>query len=216
MIHVAGIDVSLSNTGVAVIRDGAVKWGNVESSPTRSGEDPDGAPLATLLDRRNRIRNLARRVVERATHGLDVAGLDHAPLFVIEAPLYRAPMRRDPKTQQLVPITGGGHAHDRAWLWGLVVDALYRHGLVVEVSTTTMKRYATGKGSGRKAGVLAAMQFMYPGEFVTDDNAADALALAAMGARALGFPVEPSPQRVTPSALASVAWPNTSRGTETK
>ena len=52
-------------------------------------------------------------------------------------------------------------------------------------------------------------------DVVDDDNTADALVLMAMGARALGFPVEPSPQRVTPSALDAVKWPTNLRRSTT-
>lgn len=198
--HVAGIDLSMTNAAVAVLRGDLPEPAitNVLSSPVKTARNAEGDLYAGLLDRRNRLQSIAARVVRAALAGLDREH-DDAPLFVIESPLYRA-------------NTGSGAVHDRAGLWWLVVHLLYKHGLVVEVSTTTMKRYATGsggtpKGSTSKAPVTAAMPRMFPGVYVTDDNAADALALAAMGARALGHPREPSPQRVHPAALDAVRWP---------
>lgn len=198
--HVVGIDASLQNTGVARIRGGAdgqpeSMVRNVLSSPVKTTRSTQTGELyAGLLDRRNRFQTIAARVVRAALDGYDPE-VDDVPLFVIESPLYAAKQN-------------SASVHDRAWTWGLIVHTLFKHGFVVEVSTTTMKSYASGKGSGRKAGVLAAMPYMFPGLFVDDDNAADALALAAMGARYLGFPVEPSPQRVNPSALNGVnGWP---------
>lgn len=192
--HVVGLDLSLTNTGVAVIRgDDQPRVRNILSSAT--GEIVDGKRQVSLLERRNRLQGIAARALSFALDGHDPR-YDDAPLFVIEAPLYVAPR-----------AGGGAGQHDRAGLWWLIVHLAYKRGLVAEVAPTALKRYATGKGSGRKEGVLAALPHMFPGMFVDDDNAADALVLAAMGARAIGHPVEPSPQRVTPAALESVRWP---------
>lgn len=199
--HVAGLDLSLTHTGVAVLRTDTERprLASVLSSPMKTAER-DGAPYAGLLDRRNRIQSIAARTVRHATDGLTED--DDAPLFVIEAPLYGA------------APAGSAAMWDRMWLFGLVTHTLFKRGLVVEVSTTTLKRYATGSGgSGRnraantKTPVLAALPRMFPAEFVDDDNEADALVLAAMGARHLGWAREPSPQRVNPAALDSVLWP---------
>lgn len=201
--HVAGIDLSLTNSGVAVLRGDQLgdrpSVRNIKSAPAPSGRR-DGKPYATLLDRRNRIQSIAARVVTAAIAGYDPA-VDDAPLFVIEDVL-------------VLGENGGQSTIDRVWLFGLVVHLLFKHGIVVQVSTTTMKKYATGSGStpdgakSSKAAVLLAMPRMFPQVVVVDDNAADALALAAMGARASGFPREPSVQRVNPSALSVVDWPS--------
>lgn len=195
--HVTGIDLSLTNSGVVTLRGDLERprVRNVLSSPERSARNADGKEFSTLLDRRQRIQHIAARVIAHALDGLDPES-DDIPLFVIEAPFYAT-----------ADGTKSGSAHDRAWLWGLVVHLLFKHGFVVEVVTQHLKMYATGKGSGRKAGVLGAMPYMFPGTMIIDDNAADAATLAAMGARALGFPVEPSHQRVSQAALAAYRWP---------
>ncbi len=205
--HVAGIDLSLSSSGVAVLRgDPPAPTATRTPMLLRNVPSSPASKTPTLLVRRDRHARAAARIIDTALTGWDPEH-DDPPLFVIEAPLYRTPMKRNPKTGQLEPLAGGGHAHDRAWLWGLVVHILFKSGVVVEVSTTTLKRYATGKGSGRKAGVLASMPYMFPGHFIDDDNLADAAVLAAMGARQLGHPVEPSSHRVSIAALEAVAWP---------
>lgn len=192
--HVVGLDLSMTNTGVAVIRGGeAVRVRNVLSGPPE-GPVVDGRRQISLLARRNRLQSIAARVLTFALEGHDPE-VDDAPLFVIEAPVYAG-------------MSASGSVHDRAGLWWLITHLAFKRGIVVEVSPTALKRYATGKGSGRKEGVLAALPHMVPGLFIDDDNAADAVVLAAMGARALGHPVEPSPQRVTPAALDSVSWPS--------
>lgn len=204
--HVAGIDLSLTHSAVVTFRgDDPGEPGqqkprirSVLSAPIKTGRR-DGKPFVTLLDRRNRIQQIVARVVDAALAGYDPAA-DDAPLFVIEAPLYG--------------IQGSSSAAllERAWLFGLTCHVLFKSGIVVEVSTTTMKKYATGSGgtaagSTSKAGVLLAMPRLLPAVYIDDDNEADAAALGLMGCRALDHPREPSPQRVTPAALSTVEWP---------
>lgn len=56
---------------------------------------------------------------------------------------------------------------------------------VVEVSPAVVKRFATGKGNGKKAPVLSALAKRYGREFDTDDQA-DAFALAMLCGCMLG------------------------------
>lgn len=204
--HVAGIDLSLTDSGVAVLRgddlDGRPFVRSIPSSPIRSNTrmvKGKMQPWASLLDRRNRIQAIVARVAEAALAGYD-AEVDDAPLFVIEAPLYGS-------------STGSSQVLERAWLFGLTAHVLFKHGLVIEVENGKHKLYATGSrstpaGQTSKSATLAAMPRLFPQIVVVNDNVADALALAAMGARALGHPREPSPQRVTPSALNGIDWPS--------
>ena len=59
---------------------------------------------------------------------------------------------------------------------------------VVEVSPTA-RAHATGKGTARKDAVIAAVESRYE-VGVANDNEADAIVLAAIGARLVGFPIE--------------------------
>lgn len=213
MKHVVGIDFSLSDTGVGVIRGDAKSHTVTTKSiavgpiydPSLTG--PDGKKRSSLLGRRDRIQAIAARVVRAALEGYDPE-VDDVPIFVIEAPFYMPSVMEDPKRPGKFKPRPSGSVHDRAWTWGLIVHTLFKHGFVVEVAPTKLKSYATGKGSGRKAGVLAAIPFMFPDlPPITNDNIADALVMAAMAARQYGFPVEPSPQRINPSALNGVIWP---------
>jgi crossover junction endodeoxyribonuclease RuvC len=147
-------------------------------------------PHATLTDRTNRLQTLAR-VVVGFTKGAD--------LVVIEAPTY---------------ATNTGSQHDRSGLWWLVVARL-SSALVptVEVSPTTRCRYATGRGNASKDDVLSAVIRRYPHVDVNGNDEADALILAAMGARFLGRPIEPLRGQVCAlaqthlAAMDAVAWP---------
>lgn len=199
--HVAGLDLSTRHTGIAVLRGDTDMplLRTVLSSPISSGTRPSGAKeagksYATLLDRRNRMQQIAARVIAAAMLGWEEG--DDPPLFVIES--------------RVAAIETG--SIDLDGLWWYCVTLLFKRGIVVEASPGTVKKYATGNGAAKKDAMLAVMPRLFPQVIITDHNLADALALAGMGARALGFPREPSPQRVNPAALDAVDWPRNLKG----
>lgn len=106
----------------------------------------------------------------------------------------------------------GQGTHDRAGLYWLVLDGLWNRGIPVAIAPpANLKQYATGKGGGKntsKDGVLLAAARRFP-SFAGDNNAADALWLAAMGTAHLTgqHPVPAGHQ----GALAKVAWPTVVR-----
>lgn len=78
-------------------------------------------------------------------------------------------------------------AHALGELGGVVRRDLWREGFTyIDVPPSTLKTYATGKGNASKALVLveAVKRLGYDGH---DDNEADALWLADMGARLAGY-----------------------------
>lgn len=189
--HIVGLDLSLTATGVARIRVGdgiEGRWIRVDvvgSSPVRNAQYPD-----TLA----RLRSLAARVVRKAREGAEEGDVI---VFAIEGPILANP-------------SGGqaqAHVHTRAGFWWLVYHLVEKLGLVVVVEPSKLKRYVTGKGNTPKDGVLSAVVRLFPDVDVTDNNEADGLGLASMVARELGFPMEPSVQRVTPAALDGIHWP---------
>lgn len=118
----------------------------------------------------------------------------HAALVVVEGPSYGNQGRQS------------GH-HERAGLWWLVAHDLWCHGTPVAVAPpATVKRYATGKGNADKDTVLLAAARRFPW-FVGDNNAADALWLAAAGFDRLGHPLADMPAAHR-KALDAVAWPD--------
>jgi Holliday junction resolvasome RuvABC endonuclease subunit len=92
--------------------------------------------------------------------------------------------------------------------WYLILGELHhRYGQeAVVVAPTQRAKYASGKGNASKDTVLLAVAARYPSVGVTDNNQADALVLAAMGARHLGHPVEESLPVVNLSAMDAVRW----------
>jgi Holliday junction resolvasome RuvABC endonuclease subunit len=142
-------------------------------------------PAEGLRGTRDRIRYIVGQVLRFAPEEC---------LSVIEAPI----VMRNGK---------GGAQLERAWLFGLLVDQLLLRGPVVQVRTTTRAMYATGRGNAEKAEVLAAMRAQFPDVVIKDDNAADALALAAMGARYLGSPIDGPISKKRQQAMTSTVWP---------
>ena len=107
----------------------------------------------------------------------------------------------------------GGKPHERAGLWWAVTQELWRDGVAYAVvSPRTRAKYATGNGNSGKADVVAAASVRFDLGVISDDNVADALTLAAMGARVLLEPIDRldsddplSAKRQ--AALDAVTWP---------
>lgn len=171
-MRVVGLDISLTNTGVAELDPLQTKLYRVSSKPC-----PDD--VRSRWDRFNGMID-SLPVIERGD------------LVVVEQPAFSR--------------TTGKH-HDRSGLWWFVVDfALQCGGLVTEVPPSTLKKYVTGKGNASKTEMMAAQIKRYPSLTIHDDNEADALALAAMGARHLGHPVDGELPKVNLAAMQAVKW----------
>lgn len=149
--------------------------------PTQGDDD-------SLADLDRRIRYITGSVLRIAPA---------ACISIIEAPL--------------IPRHGAGQVLERAWLFGFLVDQLLLRGPVVAVHAMTRAKYATGSGKASKPEVLSAMRAKFPTVTIADDNAADALALAAMGARFLGTPIDGDPSKPQLQAMAAVRWQPTKR-----
>lgn len=201
-MKVAGIDISLGSTGLAIIDDTAIetiKTTRVLSEPAKrtDGLKPD------LDQRSERIIRICGRV-HTLLGGVPkgIRGIPRYPdLVVVEGPSYGSAQG----------------AHEIGWNWGSIVDMCRAAGIpVVEVSPPQVKQYATGSGatSGKnkvtKEMVIAAVQANYgdAGASIRQNDEADALILAAIGARHLGRPIEGTPP--TPAqlgALKKIRWP---------
>lgn len=181
---VVGIDPSLTGTGLASIdTDDRL----VIDTETLASKASGGA----VINRWSRLHHLVNAIDNRTvTQG----GRARVDLVVIEQPAFSRT---------------NGHHHDRSGLWWLIVDRLTARGIpVVEVTPTGLKKYATGKGNAPKDSVLLAAARRYPHVDVDDNNQADALILAAMGARHLGHPIEDSLPKAHLEAMDKVDWPS--------
>lgn len=216
-MRVTGLDLSLTGSGVATIDTAAVcpldggtittsggrhparcikavcrYVGTGDNTPRVTMEEHGSKPLGDNLPARGaRLRDIAGPVL-RACHG---AGL------VLVEDLYMG--------------AGTGGQLDRAGLWWIIVNSLTARGTpVIAVTNNHLKMYALGKGGGKgtdKDYVLAAVIRRYPAVNVQSNNTADALVLAAMGARHLGSPLETDLPETHLRAMKAVHWPATTR-----
>lgn len=189
---VAGVDLSLSSTGVTRL---AWEW---------AGDGPpllfpfqrriETAPM--LNDTRAAIVKRMRKMRDGILDVLEDGG--RLVLVALEAP---------------APAARGAHTHTLAGLWWNVFDALDAElgDRLVTVNPTHRAMYATGVGSGSGAGkdrVMAAAINRYPKHFdITGHDIADSTILAAMCSRRLGYVVEDSLPQTHLRAMDAVRWP---------
>lgn len=160
-MRVVGVDPSLTGTGVACATLNRDGSVSWESFTVKSK-----ASAPSIAARMKRLSWIKRSALARLVPG---------SLMVIEAPAYS-------RSQ--------GSRHERSGLWWLIVDLATEKGSrAVEVSPTARAKYATGRGNASKAEVVAAVSARY-GVVPANDNEADAIALAALGFRLAGFPIE--------------------------
>lgn len=180
-MKVLGVDPSLTATGLAVVTD---------AEPGTFG--PFG--LAVRTGRVNTLGARGHQRLDLITSEVRSKARD-ADLVVIEGLAYNA---RD------TDRAGAG-------LWWILTHNLWRLRVPVAiVPPTNRAKYATGKGNAPKDAVLLACERRYGGAggvAIVDNNEADALVLAAMGARALERPVEDSLPQLNLAAMAGVTWP---------
>lgn len=144
-----------------------------------------GRKDASLTERDHRLRDLANRIYQH---------IQTPDLVVIESPAYSNSL---------------GSMHDRSGLWWLTVRHLHAdHIPVLEVPPTTRAKYATGRGNAGKDEVLASVIRRYPHTDVTGNDVADALTLAAIGARLTGWPLEGTIPKTNLTALTKLHLPH--------
>lgn len=183
---VVGIDPSLTGTGLARVDTEDQLVVQTDTIVTK------GTTRDTVAERGLRIATIAERRIGDYVLGLPDS--ERCDLAVIEAP-------------SLGQTRQGGQL-DRHGLWWLTVRRLHILGIPVAVVTPAARaKYATGKGNASKDAVLLAVARRYPHVDVTNNNEADALVLAAMGARWLGQPIDELP-KVHLEAMVKVEWPD--------
>lgn len=180
---VCGLDLSLTNAGIAVLTDGRP---TLLTSVGHGGKNG-----ASWEQRSRRIVSQSRAVIGalRDYFGPYPAGVT-PDLAVIEGPSYASEF---------------GDQFDRAALWWGVYSALAAKRVpIAVVAPGTLKKWATGKGNAKKPDVLAAAkEWCRP----RNHDEADAAWLALMGATKLGDhpPVELTSWRI--AGFEAVKWP---------
>lgn len=166
----------------------------IDPSLTATGiADADGG-LHTITSKPDdgTVTDRARRIATITAH-LRPHRLADAHLVVIEGPAFSR--------------QGQAGVHLRAGLWWRIVGLLHSAGVpVAEVSPSTLKKYATGKGNADKSDMRMAL-YKRAGLDVSSDDEVDAWWLRQMGLAHLGDPdAVPLPQTHL-SALDKVVWP---------
>lgn len=158
-----GFDLSLRQSGVAVVGPEGIQC----ASFGREGKRNE-----TLAQRHDRIFDLADEMID-FLH-------EHDELPIIAA------IEDNPFGAK------GGSAHDRSGLWWQVYHRLDVLRIpVVAVNVSKVKIYATGRGSGlQKDEILLATVRRHPDAPISNNDEADAVNLALIGARLVGMPYE--------------------------
>lgn len=177
------MDLSLTSTGLAEVSGGRfTRWDNIKTRGTKKD---------TYDDHMRRIKKIALGVEVFVLNGWPV------DLVVMESPSFGSNF---------------GNPHERSGLWWEVYDFLWDRGInIATVSPPGRAKYITGSGKSKKDVVLAhaVERYVGPGTpAIPNDDVADAVGLADMGARLLGEPVVPD--HLMPednlAAMGGVKW----------
>lgn len=179
MSIIAGIDPSLTSTGIAVLIDGLPE---LITSTGIKGHDADN-----YRTRSRRVRAVCRAVIQRLPTQPD--------LVVIEGPAYGTHL-------------GSAFDRSGLW-HGIYAALDAKHTPIAVVAPQTRSRFATGRGRAPKADVTAAVHDWWPGyrHLITDSDRADALVLAAIGALRLNQPTPFHAKDRHHQALNAIDWP---------
>lgn len=175
MPHVLGIDPSLTATGLcrAVVLDHSVP---APGSPYLAKID-----VCTLSTFKPRLKT-KREYSQRVSHVIDQieGAFEDVDLVTMEDLAYGAK---------------GEAVWVLPWIFGRVIDLCERHDKeLLIVTNSQVKKYATGVGNCKKQVSVLATAKRFPEIAITNDNEADALIVAAIGARHLGLPFDTMPK----------------------
>lgn len=179
MTTVAGLDLSLTSTGLVLVLDNGEAYTHTVTSKGKKG--------ASVAETAHRLSKLTNDIT-RWLYDFEV----HIDLAVIEAPSFGSTT---------------GSQHERGGLWWSVAMRLHSFGVpIAAVSPQGRAKYATGKGNAGKDVVLAAAVRRYVDIDITGNDVADAVILAAMGKRHVGEPID-DVTGVSLDAIGAVKWP---------
>lgn len=189
--RIVGVDLSLTSTGVGIIRRHAAAATDVQHLPPVSVHTitrPQLPTTATLTERARRNQEIAFALWDYTVN------LYHQDLILLESPSLG------------FSRATSAYVWDRAGLWWKIVEQAMECGAtVVTVAPATRAAWATGNGRADKAAVAAAMTRRLPDiEFANSDES-DAAALAYIGAQRLGW--RPIATKNEQERLEVITWP---------
>lgn len=178
-MNIVGIDPSLTAAGIAILSSPATA--DTPNAPRLASVGASGKRGASLPERSIRVGDQTARILKAMPPSVRLVVIEALPLGV-----------PNPNAASLY--------QERAALVIRLVEWLARRKIpVVDVSTSTLKKFATGNGRAEKAEVVDAMRSLWPHAVVRDDNQADALALATAGAMYLGWHEPELPHHYEPN-----------------
>lgn len=178
---VAGIDPSLTSTGIAILGDGRPLSLRSIGHGTLSGR--------SYAHRSDRIVSECRAVID----ALILADDAKPALAVIEGPAYGA-------------CNASTHDGSGLW-WGLYSTLRARRIPIAVVAPKTRALWATGSGNADKKQILATVRAWWPTTRIANHDQADAACLAAIGAFHAGDPMPFDVKERHTTNLAAVQWP---------
>lgn len=180
-VHILGLDVSLTSTGVAVLGcTPDTRWTVHTFTIPTAGREGDPEPM--ILDRMDYVVS---------TIG---ASAQHADLIAIERPAFAAK---------------GNATATLAGLWWLTYRKILRYEApVIVVPPSSAKKYATGSGNAGKRDVSRATVRLFPDYETKSGDEDDALILAAVAADMAGLPVPYERTKYRSDALAAITRPD--------
>lgn len=197
---VAGIDPSLTSTGIAVLLDGAPLALHKIGHPSQEAK--------SYANRSDRIVSQCRAVIDALFDAIPgyprvtIASRDNtaityvAPnidLALIEGPAY---------------AHANAYTHDGAGLWwGLYAALRARKIPTAVIAPPTLKTWTTGRGNAEKGLILTTVRHWWPGLAIANHDQADALALATIGAAHAGDPLPFELKDRHHKTLQAIDWP---------
>jgi Holliday junction resolvasome RuvABC endonuclease subunit len=188
MPRILGIDSSLTATGLCRVDIDTHKPGPFSATLVEAKIDVCTVSAPKPAKDKSK-RAMARRVsvlleqIEAALEGVDLVALE-----------------------ELAYGAKGESSWVLPWIWGEVIRLCERHDIdLVIVNVATVKKYATGKGNADKDTVLLTTTRRYPDVTLTNNNEADAMVIAAIGCRYLGFPIDTVP-KVNLEFMGKLHW----------
>lgn len=177
MPRVLGIDTSLTATGLARVDftpDGSVIQVATVGAPGPSKTDKSRRAMS------RRVSALMSQIEGAIIDADDIENGYKPDLIVMESLAFDA---------------GRGSAYALAWVWCRTIDLAEHYDIpLIFAGTSQVKKYATGKGNADKDTVVLAVAKRWPDAEVTNNNEADAVVLAAIGCRYLGYPIDDVPK----------------------
>ena len=166
-LNISAVDPSMTSTGLANVKvspDDLIEW---QTALVKSVANGDAyAVLNARFD----------RMVDRVMWTMNQWG--QPDLIVMEGP----------------SMQSKGRQHTMAGYWWKTYSALATLAPVLIVPPPNRAMYATGNGSSGKDVVMLAASRKYPNAPITNNDNADAVVLAAMGARVMGQAVDSLPK----------------------